>query len=269
MRKPLIRSWTTATSTSELKSQSHFFPYATLPIIHSHIQPHFVVYNLGTKLLGHDWLHHLFENRYKPLMSQHPTFITCVRLSMDIYAEWTRGQPPSGFRETYRSGDQMETGVDSSINFEDTYSLNVVKRSTRGGQSAGESGGAGGMDTANDDVEIYPNDSLTLVFEAAAEQEDANEPTDDEHTDDESDESFYARLSTWVTSVQPGPPPSPTAIPAHSLPGLKTPKLNKSDSDSDGSVTFVDSQTGLEFSAELGEKIGILSPFSFITPSPI
>lgn len=96
----------------------------------------------------------------------------------------------------------------------------MPKRSGRRGQSAGESDGAA-LGAVNDDV--YPDDSLTLVFEATAEQDDANEPLDDEHTDDESDECFYARLSTWVTSIQPGPPPSQTTNSARSLPGSKTP----------------------------------------------
>ena len=185
---------------------------------------------------------------------------------MDLYNEWTRDQPPSDFSEPYSLGDQMGTGVDGTDNLEATHSRNMPKRSTRGGQSAGKSAGARGLDTINDDVEIYPNDSLTLVFEAAAEQDDANEPPDDEHTDDESDESFYTRLHTWVTSVRPGPPPSPTTILTHSLPGLKTP--TKSNSDSDGSVTFVDHPTCRESSAGLGEKICVLSPFSFATPGP-
>ncbi len=228
------------TSANELESRSHFFPYGTLPIIHSHIQPHFVIYNLGAKLCSLDFL--LSDNRYRPLISQHPSFITCVKLSWDLYNEWTREQPPCDFSEPYSPRDQMETGVDSTNNLDATYNRNVPKRSTRGGQSAGERGGADELGTVNDDVEIYPDDSLTLVFEATAEQDDANEPPDDEHTDDESDESFYARLSTWITSVrpEPGSPSSPTAISAHSIPESKRP--TKSDGDTDGSATFVDHQ---------------------------
>ncbi len=82
-------------------------------------------------------------------------------------------------------------------------------------------------------------------------------------TDDESDDSFYSRLHTWVASIRPGPPPSLTAIPTQSLPGLRTP--TEYDSDSDGSVTFVNRQSCLEFSGELGEKLGVLSPISIVT----
>ena len=117
-------------------------------------------------------------------MSQHPTFIACVGLCVDLYNEWTREQPPSGFTETYSTGDQLETGVDNSNNPEVTYSHDVAQRSTRGGRIALESGGGGELGTVKDDVEIYPDDSLTLIFEAAGGQDDTNEPPDDEHTDD-------------------------------------------------------------------------------------
>src|SRR5258705_11587053 len=85
-RKPLIRSWTIPTSAREL--ESHFFPYGTLQILQSHIQPHFVVYNLGKKLWDHDWRTLLLQTRYKPLMSQYPTSIACIGLCMDLYNEW-------------------------------------------------------------------------------------------------------------------------------------------------------------------------------------
>ncbi len=196
-------------------------------------------------------------------MSRHPTFIACVGLCVDLYNEWTREQPPSGFTKTYSAGDQLETGVDNSNNPEVTYSHDVAQRSTRGGRIALESGGGGELGTVKDDVEIYPDDSLTLIFEAAGDQDDANEPPDDEHTDDESDDSFYSRLHTWVASIRPGPPPSLTAIPTQSLPGSRTP--TEDDSDSDGSVTFVNRQSCLEFLGELGEKLGVLSPISIVT----
>jgi len=88
MRKQIIRSWTMATSVSEL--ELHFFPYDTLPIIHSHIRSHCAVNNLGMKLFAFKWRHILFfDDQYKPLTSQHPTFFTCVQRSMYLYKEWT------------------------------------------------------------------------------------------------------------------------------------------------------------------------------------
>ena len=207
-------------------------------------------------------------------MSRHPTFIACVGLCVDLYNEWTREQPPSGFTETYSTGDQLETGVDNSNNPEVTYSHDMAQRSTRGGQIALESGSGGELGTVKDDVEIYPDDSLTLIFEAAGDQDDANEPPDDEHTDDESDKNFYARLNMWVTSVQPGPPPppSPAPTPAHSHAGSRT--IIERDTDSeDGSTTFVgvmDCKTsGMEVSVGLKEKLGTLSYFSFLNPGTV
>src|SRR5258708_37240970 len=139
MRKPLIRSWTTANSASELKL--HFFPFDTLPIIYSHIQPHFAVYNLGTKLCGLDWLNLLFiDNPYRPLTSQHPTLFTCIQRSMDLFKEWTREQPPSNFVDMYGNDPMGVANVDSADNFRvATCRRNAPKRSCRGGQSAGKS----------------------------------------------------------------------------------------------------------------------------------
>jgi len=271
MSNPLFRSWTTPTSASELAP--HFFPYDTLPVIHSHIQPHFVVYNLGTKLCGLDWLNvFLFDDRYRPLKSQHPTLFTCIQWSMNLYREWTREQPPSSFIDWHsRSGDQMGVAdVHSAHNLRDASSRKAPKTGDQGrqiaGQSSGGDDGSGGM--VDDEVAIYPDDSLTLVFEAAAEQDDTNEPPNDEHTDDESDDSFYARLNTWVRSIQPGDPspPSPATLPAYSHPGSKT---TEHDIDSeDGSTTFVGimDQTCLEGSVALGEKVGMLYSFSLVTP---
>jgi hypothetical protein len=191
---------------------------------------------------------------------------------MDLYTEWTRVPPSSDFRDTYISGDQVGNVANSS---RATGSRKAPSRSGRGGQSAGQSGasgGGGGTGLVDGEVDIYPDDSITLIFEAAAEQDDGDEPPDDEHTDDESDESFFARLNTWVTSVQPGPPPppSPAPLPAYSHPGSKR-KLEQ-DIDSDGSATFVGVTNHptcicMRGSIGQGEKIGVLPSDSIITPS--
>jgi hypothetical protein len=277
MRKQIVRSWTTATSASEL--ELHFFPYDTLPIIHSHIRPHFVVYNLGMKLSALNWLRLLFfDDQYQPLTSQHPTLFTCVQRSMYLFEEWTREHPPSNFMDMYSSGDQSGgADVTNANNPRPTRSCRASKMSGPGGQGAGNGGGgsaARGSGTVDGEAEIYPDDSLTLVFEAAAAQDDTNELPDDEHIDDESDESFYARLDAWVTSVRPGspPPPSPAPTPAHSHAGSKT--ITERDTDSeDGATTFVgvmDRKTGdMEVAAGLGEKVCMLSSFLFLNPGTV
>jgi len=274
MRKQLLRSWTTATSASQL--ELHFFPYDTLPIIHSHIRPHFVVYNLGMKLSTLNWLQLLFfDDQYQLLTNKHPTLFACIQRSMDLYKEWTREQPPSNFGNTYSSGDQSGgADISNANNARLAYGRKPSNKSGQGDRSTGKSGGgdARGSGTVDDEDEIYPDDSLTLVFEAAAEQDDANEPPNDEHTDDESDESFYERLDTWVTSVRPGPPPPPSPATVHSHAGSKT--ISERDTDSeDGSTTFVgviDCKTGgMEVSVTLGEKVGILSSFSFLNPGTV
>lgn len=198
-----------ATSASELRL--HFFPYDTLPIIHSPIQPHFVIYNLGTKLSGLDWVNLMFfDNQYQPLVSQHPTLPTCIQQSIDLYKEWTHKQPPRNFRDSYCSGDHSGgTDIINTINARLTYSCKPSNKSSQGDQGARQSSGCGsrGSGTVDDEDEIYPDDSLMLIFEATTEQDDANEAPDNEHTDDKSDENFYVRLNMWVTSVPPGPPP--------------------------------------------------------------
>ena len=180
--------------------------------------------------------------------------------------------------DTDSSGDQSGgADVTNANNSRPTRSSRAPKKSGQGGQGAGNDSGssaAKGSGTVDNEDEIYPDDSITLVFEAVAEQDDANELPDDEHTDDESDESFYARLDSWVTSVRPGslPPPSPAPTPAHSHAGSKT--ITKCDIDSeDGSTTFVgvmDCKTGgMEVAVGLGEKVCTLSSFSFLNPGTI
>ena len=231
------------------------------------------------KLSALDWVRLLFfDHQYQPLTSQHPTLFTCVQRSMDLYEEWIREHPPSNFMDTYSSGDRGGgADITNANNARPTRSCREFKMSGQGGQGTGSGGGgsaARGSGTVDGEDEIYPDDSLTLVFEAAAEQDDANELPDDEHTDDESDESFYARLDAWVTSVRPGSPPpsSPFPTPAHSHAGSKT--ITERDTDSeDGSTTFVgvmDCKTGgMEVAVGLGEKVCTLSSFSFLNPGTI
>ena len=275
MKKPLIRSWTTATSVSEL-NELHFFPYDTLHIIHSHIRPHFAVYNLGMKLSGIDnWSKMLFSKQYQRLTRQHRTLLTCIQQSMTLYDEWTREKPPSNFSpDSYVFGGSGGAYTGKRDNTGSASSRMGSKKSGQGSQRARKSdigGSARGSGLADNKSEIYPDDSLTLVFEAAAEEDDddSNEPPDDEHTDDENDECFYARLNTWVTSVPPGPPPSSSPAHRHAVP-KKTTGCN-TDSE-DGSTTFVgvaDSKTSMQVSSPDGlgalEKVGMLpSNFSLM-----
>jgi hypothetical protein len=164
--------------------------------------------------------------------------------------------------DSNRSGDQIGVADDHSAhNFTDTGSRNASKTGSQGRQIAGQSSG-GGTSMVDDEVDIYPDDSLTLVFEAAAEQD---ESPDDEYTDDESDDSFYARLSAWVSGIQPGhpSPPSPATLPAYSHYGSKTTEYSE-----DGSTTFfgvMDHQTCLEGPVASGEKVGMLYSLSYVT----
>jgi len=158
---------------------------------------------------------------------------------MDLYKEWTHKQPHSNFADMYSSGDQSGVAdVSTGNNARLTYSRRASNKSDQGGQGAGKSCGGGGRGSGagDDEDEIYPNDSLT--------------------------------------SVRPPPfPPSPALAPApvHSHAGSKT--TTKCDTDSkDRSTMFVgvvDHKTSMDVSVGLGEKVDILSPFSFLAPGTI
>jgi hypothetical protein len=195
---------------------------------------------------------------------------------MDLYKVWTCEKPPSNFGPDAYDLSNWSRGADAD-KFDKTRSTSSrisSKKSGQGSQRAGESGGGSGATRSglvDDEGEIYPDDSLTHVFEASSEQDedDLNELPDDEHTDEESDECFYVRLNTWVASVPPGPPPLPSPAPAYA--GPKT--TIRSNTDSEDGSTLVDIQVVRQISGSVElralEKVGVLSSYFSLTPGAV
>ncbi|KAF9478971.1 hypothetical protein BDN70DRAFT_879371 [Pholiota conissans] len=79
--------------------KTHFFPYSTLPIITSHARPHFVIFNLMSKLRT-SGVNHTFvvaDTIYRQVNRQHALLPVALQTSAALYDMWTSQSPPPSF----------------------------------------------------------------------------------------------------------------------------------------------------------------------------
>ncbi|KAF8963179.1 hypothetical protein BDZ97DRAFT_1920064 [Flammula alnicola] len=174
----------------------HYFPYATLPVLTSHIRPHFVIYDLGNKLedfkIKVDSMDDLVTSfpveQYQALFHAHPGLDSGILLSSLLYQRWVSERPPVSFFDCSKD--------DASVS---TASVTSGNKSEVGG------------DHGKIDDEIYPEDSNTLAPSGPGEGQYNDLEGDDEYPNSETDSCFYDRINQWVENTVPGlePPTSP------------------------------------------------------------
>ncbi|KAG5727333.1 hypothetical protein E4T56_gene12109 [Termitomyces sp. T112] len=147
-------------------SQKHVFPYTTLPVLHLHIQPHYVLIDLYQKILKHEhFVHSIRKDKgYEPYFHKYNRAdLTC----RGTYRMWNKWVVPSDFI----------------------------------GNPAANQRGAYGWGV--DEVGLRPTDSVTYIPDRE-DGEDSSDDDGDEYVVDEADSAFQARMRRWIADLQPG-----------------------------------------------------------------
>lgn len=99
----------------------HSYPFDTLPLLESHLQPKFVIYNAGEKLavLGH--------RLYDKLIDSFPGLSSSFSLILSLYAAWTLPPPDdAGEDSSYVSADDDDDGDDGDGDSDDDDDLDYT-----------------------------------------------------------------------------------------------------------------------------------------------
>ncbi|KNZ79496.1 hypothetical protein J132_09579 [Termitomyces sp. J132] len=166
--------------------QKHVFPYTTLPVLHLHVQPHYVLIDLYEKIMKHErtvcnmWKYKGYEPYFKKYARAD---VTC----RGTYRMWKKWIVPSDFvgnPVASQRGDAQTVSCGSST-------LPVPKLRP----------GAYAWDV--DEVGLRPTDSVTYISHRE-DGEDSSDDDGDEYVVDETDSAFQARMQRWIAVLQPG-----------------------------------------------------------------
>ncbi|KAG6809714.1 hypothetical protein H0H92_015035 [Tricholoma furcatifolium] len=72
----------------------HYYPFSTLPVITSHVRPHYVVYDLGKKLTKHA----IQANKIKNLIPGRKDGTTILSTCLNLFEGWMKVEPPNIFK---------------------------------------------------------------------------------------------------------------------------------------------------------------------------
>ncbi|KNZ71292.1 hypothetical protein J132_00067 [Termitomyces sp. J132] len=167
-------------------SQKHVFPYTTLPVLHLHIQPHYVLIDLYQKILKHEhFVHSIRKDKgYEPYFHKYNRAdLTC----RGTYRMWNKWVVPSDFIGNPAANQRGEAQTVSCDRSQPT----VLKLRP----------GAYGWGV--DEVGLRPTDSVTYIPDRE-DGEDSSDADGDEYVVDEADSAFQARMRRWIADLQPG-----------------------------------------------------------------
>ncbi|KAF9478970.1 hypothetical protein BDN70DRAFT_879370 [Pholiota conissans] len=239
LRDPVIRrnldTWAESLLTPT-NCKINFFPYQKLPVLVSHVQPHYAIFSLGSKLQEHNLtVEDFLGSEYAKLRRKHLdlNFEACIALVSKLYKRWTIRKPPRDFAPR-SDGMTEDSDLEDDISTSDECSIrSPMKVASQSSVQSDWNPRRKRRDPGDENV--YPDDSLTAIMDenATAYGSDyENDAPDDFLTDDESNSLFNARLNGWVSNITSGlspPPPSP----ASSRSGVVPASVTECDSDGD------------------------------------
>ncbi|KAG6886968.1 hypothetical protein C0995_002703 [Termitomyces sp. Mi166 len=153
--------------------QEHSLPYTTLPVLHLHVQPHYVVVDLYQKIMKHElFIDDIREDEgYKQYLSKYSDAdVSCLC----AYRMWKTWGVPSDFIRNPGADYGGETQTNSS-----------------GGERLKLRPGAFAWGV--DEVGLRPTDSVTYIPDCE-DGEDSSDDDTDEYVVDETDSAFQARM---------------------------------------------------------------------------
>ncbi|KAG6810399.1 hypothetical protein H0H93_015003 [Arthromyces matolae] len=180
-RNPIFRADDSAPS----RSESHHFPYTTMPVLRLPIQPHFAVMDFAHKSLKHEE-HHIrtsaeFEPYFEDFYRQRSHCLCNNQL-------WTTIKVPLEFLRALGDADARQASGETPNAYRRPGAFSFLRD-----------------DPASiwdkDDVRLRPFDSVTNV----SRQGDDDTSSDEEESDDEEETRsvFDARMKRWVDEVEP------------------------------------------------------------------
>ncbi|KAG6807886.1 hypothetical protein H0H92_006112 [Tricholoma furcatifolium] len=105
----------------------HYYPFSTLPIITSHVRPHYVIYDLGKKLAKHAFGKDEFEHMLGRENGSTISF-ACLR----IYRQWMDTKLPETFKGPLRTAKEgPENGIGEATGGDGTEISGVDRESAR------------------------------------------------------------------------------------------------------------------------------------------
>ncbi|KAG5350076.1 hypothetical protein C0989_000324 [Termitomyces sp. Mn162] len=161
----------------------HVSPYTTLPVLHLHVQPHYVLIDLCQKIMKHEhFVRDIEEDKgYEPYFQKYNRADLTCRGTYRMWKKWT---VPSDF-----IGNPAADRRDEAQTLSGGSSQLTVPRLRPGAYA---------WDV--DEIGLRPTDSVTHI----PDREDGEDSSDDEHVVDEADSVFQARMQRWIADLQPG-----------------------------------------------------------------
>ena len=197
------------------------YPFGQLPIVESHIYPHYVIFNLGEKLM-HFFGENLdqepipglsfesFKDELNTVYAAH--LVTCYNL----YKRWIGAVPPTWFTRDSDGEDQGQSDApDDAVRSEFGSRMTRSRsKSQAGGTDGGRNGTSAPVDSAPTATEndafsvdsaeniVYPTDSISCGDRPFNGDEERNESVGSSDTDsDFSDALWVDEIQTWRTNV--------------------------------------------------------------------
>jgi hypothetical protein len=201
----------------------HFFPFAELPTFHSHVYPHYVIYNLGQKIQS------IFGDDLEDADSGFQTFAAklgsnilplIIKQCHQVYKRWMRCQVPATFfqREGKEHDEQSQNPNNAPAEGNSDARMTRSKLGSRQGGNGATGSGAVPMERAyggtgpQDDIHfedfpdnvVYPEDSISCCLDGPLNGDDEERCAGDDGSSDILDDSdlWTQDISAWQRSVQ-------------------------------------------------------------------
>ncbi|KAJ3503445.1 hypothetical protein NLJ89_g8428 [Agrocybe chaxingu] len=190
-----------------------FFPYANFPILTLHIEPHYVIWNLGQKFKARGLLPTYISND-PDLVGPLAKYNSPLKLSLEIFAMWDKLQTPTWF---INKGPDVMPPPNAADGPSEHGTRSKKRRRTGGGGGAdggddGGGGGGGGDGTsgpsgcnAQENVDGELNEEVVGPDDSSSQQHvsDSTDESSDELKDDfmETQEAFSNRIHGWCGDV--------------------------------------------------------------------